>query len=223
MSKLITGQVIASTAVDSHGEALSEEAIRALFAQLKDPSVSFRNHDTSHAPVCRGFNKRLERRPDGSLAIVLDLEVLDEAAFATAGGFSIAFTNRTVRFGTNPSVRILINPRQLDFDSIAQDVGRLLPEGTSVDITERIEKAAIPSEVIIVVSFVAGAIAAGFLNKIGSDLFDYLKKRRAPENPAPQTIHLHVTCDIHRRPVVLLLVADPRATQPRSPAWISRR
>jgi hypothetical protein len=212
MGKVINGQVIASTAVDSHGEALSEEAIRTFFAQLKDPSVSFRNHDTSQVPVCRGFNKRLEWRPDGSLAIVIDLEVLDEAAFATAGGFSIAFTSRTVRFGTNPALRILINPRQLDFDPIAQDVGRLLPEGTSVDVTERIEKAAVPSEVIIIVSFVAGAIATGFMNKVGSDLFDYLKKRRARENPAPPTIHLHVTCEIQRRPVILLLVADPRAT-----------
>src|SRR6266851_853142 len=78
MGRIIKGQVIASTSVDAHGEALPEEAIRTFFEQLKDPSVSFRNHDTSQAPVCRGFNKRLERLPDSSLAIVIDLEVLDE-------------------------------------------------------------------------------------------------------------------------------------------------
>jgi hypothetical protein len=86
------------------------------------------------------------------------------------------------------------------------------PVTSRAEYAERIEKAAVPSEVIIIVSFVAGAIATGFMNKVGSDLFDYLKKRRARENPAPPTIHLHVTCEIQRRPVILLLVADPRAT-----------
>src|SRR6266851_742908 len=166
MGRIIKGQVIASTSVDAHGEALPEEAIRTFFEQLKDPSVSFRNHQTSQAPVCRGFNKRLERLPDSSLAIVIDLEVLDEEAFNAVGGFSIAYTNRTVRFGVNPSVRVLINPRQFDFDQVAQDIGRLLPQGESIDVTERIEKAAIIEVAIIIVAFIASTVAKGFLSKV---------------------------------------------------------
>jgi hypothetical protein len=212
MGRIIRGQVIASTGLDAHGEALPEEAIQRLFEQLQDPSVSFRNHDTSQAPVCRGFNKRLERGADGNLAIVIDLEVLDEAAFNAFGGFSIAFTRGSVRFGSNPAVRVLVNPRHFDFEQVAKEIGDLLPQGESLDVTERIEKTAVLEAAIIVVTFIAGAAAKGFLGKVGGELFDYLKKRRSHASPAEPTIHLHVTCEIRQRPVVLLLVADPLAS-----------
>jgi hypothetical protein len=148
------------------------------------------------------------RLPEGGLAIVIDLEVLNEDAFMAGGGFSIAFTNRTIRFGTNPAVRVLINPRQFAFEEMAHDIGRLLPPGESVDVTERIEKAGVLEAAIIIVTFAASAVASGFFNKAGGELFDYLKKRRSPNTPAEPTIHLHINCEIRRRPVVVLLVAD---------------
>ena len=213
MGRIIRGQVIASTGLDSHGESLSRETIGTLFRQLPEVSFSFRNHDTSAGPVCRGFNKRLKELPAGELAIALDLEVLDEEAFKSAGGFSIAFTNRTIRFGSDPTVKVLVNPRQFPLEQVAQEIGRLLPPGESVDVTERIEKAGVLEAVIIVVVFVAGGIAKGFFSKVGGELFDYLKKRRAGSPPVEPTIHLQVTVEVRKRPVVLLLVADP-ATSP---------
>jgi hypothetical protein len=157
MGRIIRGQVIASTGLDAHGEALPEEAIQRLFEQLQDPS-----------------------------------------AFSAFGGFSIAFTRGSVRFGPNPAV--------------AKEIGDLLPQGESLDVTERIEKTAVLEAAIIVVTFIAGAAAKGFLGKVGGELFDYLKKRRSHASPAEPTIHLHVTCEIRQRPVVLLLVADPLAS-----------
>jgi len=213
MRRIIHGQVIASTALDSHGERLSRDAIETLFRQLPEVSFSFRNHDTSVGPVCRGFNKRLQELPSGEVAIALDLEVLDEEAFKTAGGFSIAFTNRTIRFGSDPAVKVLVNPRQFPFEQVAQEIGRLLPLGESVDVTERIEKAGVLDAAIIVVAFVAGGIAKGFFSKVGGELFDYLKKRRTGSPPVEPTIHLQTTVEVRKRPVVLLLVADP-ATPP---------
>lgn len=209
MGRIITGQVIASTSMDAHGEALGEETIRNLFQQLADLSISFRNHVTSHAPVCRGFNKRLEQLPKDGLAIVVDLEVLDEDAFKQAGGFSIAFTNRTIRFGSDPAIRVLVNPRQFAFEEMARDIGRLLPPGQSIDVTERIEKAAVLEVAIIIVAFAAGAAAKGFFSKVGGELFDYLKKRRSLNTTAEPAIHLQIKCEIRSRPVVVLLVADP--------------
>ncbi len=213
MGRIIRGQVIASTELDSHGERLSRDAIETLFRQLPEISLSFRNHDTSVGPVCRGFNKRLQELPTGELAIVLDLEVLNEGAFETAGGFSIAFTNQTIRFGSDPAVKVLINPRQLPFEQVADEIGRLLPQGESIDVTERIEKAGVLEAAIIVVAFVAGGVAKGLFSRVGSELFDYLKKRRVGSPPVEPTIHLQTTVEVRKRPVVLLLVADP-ATPP---------
>lgn len=209
MGRVIRGQVIASTAVDSHGEQISPEAIESLFRQVQEPWLTYCDHDTSVAPVCRGYNKRLEKRANGELAIVLDLEVLNEEAFAQRGGFSIAFTNRTMRFGDSPAVRILINPRQFGFEQVAYDMGRLLPHGQGIDVTERVEKAAILEGAIIVVAFVIGGIAKGFFSKAGGELYDYLKKLRTGTPPKEPTLHLHATLTVLQKPIVLLLVADP--------------
>jgi hypothetical protein len=85
MGRIIRGQVITSTALDSHGDRLSRETIKKLFQQLPEVWFSFRNHDMSAQPVSRGFNKRLKELPSGELAITLDLEVLDEEAFKSTG------------------------------------------------------------------------------------------------------------------------------------------
>ncbi len=210
MRRIIRGQVIASTALDSHGERLSREAIETLFQQLPEVSFSFRNHDTSVQPVSRGFNKRLQELPSGELAIALDLEVLNEEAFKSTGGYSIAFTGRTIQFGSDPAVRVLVNPRQFPFEEIAEDIAQLLPPDESIDVTERIEKTGIlETAAIIVILFVAGEIAKGFFSKVGSELFDYLKKRCTGNPPTEPRIHLQTTIEIRNSPVVLLLVADP--------------
>ena len=214
MGRIIRGQVITSTALDSHGERLSRETIETLFQQLPEVSLSFRNHDMSVQPVCRGFNKRLQELPTGELAIALDLEVLDEEEFKSTGGYSIAFTNRTIQFGSDPAVKVLVNPRQFPFEEIAEEIGQLLPPGESVDVTERIEKTGIHETVaIFVILFVAGEIAKGFFSKVGGELFDYLKKRRTGNPPTEPMIHLQTAIEVRKSPVVLLLVADP-ATPP---------
>jgi hypothetical protein len=213
MGRIISGQVIASTALDSHGERLSRETIETLFRQLPEVSFSFHNHDTSVGPVCRGFNKHLQELPSGELAIALDLEVLDEEAFQSTGGFSIAFINRTIQFGSDPVVKVLVNPRQFPFDQMAEEIGQLLPPGESIDVSERIEKTGVLETAIIVVAIAVGGVATGFLNKIGAELFDYLKKLRTGNPPTEPTIHVQTTVEVHKRPVVLVLVADP-ATPP---------
>jgi hypothetical protein len=106
MGRVITGQIIASTHLDLIGERLTREELQQLFSQIPQEWVSAVGHDLSRPPIIRGFNKRLEELPDGELAITLDIEVLDEEAFREMGGFSIAFTRETIRFGDGePSIR----------------------------------------------------------------------------------------------------------------------
>ena len=70
------------------------------------------------------FNKRLEVQPDGELAMLLDVEVLNEERFREFGGFSISFSRRKVRIGTGDEfpVRVSINPQQFDFDMSVQEL-----------------------------------------------------------------------------------------------------
>ena len=142
MARTIRGQSIASTHADALGDRITPEILRELFSQLPDESVQTTNHDLSKPPICRGYNKRLERLPDGELALKLDIEVFDEKAFESMGGFSIAFTHLTVRRGEGePAIRVLLNPTQFDFRGAAGAITRLWPPSVTIDVTERVEKA----------------------------------------------------------------------------------
>jgi hypothetical protein len=81
VGRVITGQIIASTHLDSTGERLTREELQQLFSQIPQEWVGAVVHDLSRPPITRSFNKRLEELPDGELAITLDIEVLDEEAF----------------------------------------------------------------------------------------------------------------------------------------------
>src|ERR1043165_3958749 len=99
MLRVVTDQIIASTSLDSHGERLSEAELTSYFEQIAENSVGVSAHDLFQVPAFRSFNKRLWRTPAGALAIVVDVEVLDEERYSTFGGYSIAFTRRHWRFG----------------------------------------------------------------------------------------------------------------------------
>jgi len=207
--RIIENQVVAGTNLDLHGEQIAPEVLVRLFAQMADPMVNHSEHDGTRSPVTRMSNKRLVQRPDGSLAIVVDIEVLDEVEFARMGGFSIAFTNRTIRIGGQPCIQILINPRQLPFEEIARDLAALTPPGYSIDITERIEKTAVADGVIVIVALTVAGVAKGFLSKVGAELFEYLKRRRGGTSTKEPAIQIEGTVDVGGRAVTLLLAVDP--------------
>lgn len=208
MNRVIRDQIIAGTNVDLHGEQISPEALAQFFLQMPDQMVGCDEHDGTQMPSARMSNKRLVTRSDGSLAIVVDVEVLDEVGFSRMGGFSIAFTRRTLRLGGQPCVRILINPRQLPFENMARDIAGFAPPGYAIDITERIEKAAVVDAAIVVVILALGGVAKGFLSKVGAELFEYLKTARGtpPKSPA---IQIEGSVEVAGQPVKLLLAVDP--------------
>lgn len=211
MGRIIKGQVIASTGLDLHGESLTEEMVRIFYEQLPDVIVNNNNHDMSERPVSRGFNKELVTLSSGELAITMDVEVLDEESFAEMGGVSIAFTNHTLRYGdSEPAVRVLVNPRHYDFEEFANELAALKPPGYTLDVTERVEKAAVVEAVIVVVAFAASTFAAGFLTKAGGAFFEYLKQSRGRKKTGEQspTIQLRVEVAVENKLVVVLLQAD---------------
>ena len=179
MGRIIKGQVLATTGLDADRESLSERELTELFVQMSDEFPSTVSHDLSQSPVVRAFNKRLERLPNGDLAIKVDLEVFDEQAFARYGGMSIGFYRRHVRFGAgDPVVSVTINSRQFDFDEAVKDASssiRMRP----MEVVERVEKAFGLETAIITILVTAAAIGgiavreifSGFFNSMGADLY----------------------------------------------------
>lgn len=190
MGRIIHGQVIASTSLDRHGERIPREVLIQLFLQLKErglpPAVK---HDLTLSPIARSSNPRLIELNGDELAIVVDLEVLDENEFSRMGGFSIAFLRNTIRFGEDePVVSILINPQQFDFTESVDHINQAIPRTYTFDVTERVEKAIEIADAIITISLtiasqVALKIAEGFFGAVGERLLDNLKQLRRKDHP----------------------------------------
>jgi hypothetical protein len=126
------------------------------------------NHDLTVAPVARAYNTRLERRGGDVLAIVSDIEILDEAALKAAGvqGFSISYhrTNASVETETE-AVVISFNPQSLDRGAIEAAVEAAdVPDGW-VAISEPSDKA-----LVVALAFVY-IITHGFFDEAGADLY----------------------------------------------------
>src|SRR5262245_59868715 len=125
MARVVRGQIIATTGPDAYGDRIPPDVLRQ-FARQFDQSASGVAHDLSAPPVCRGFNPRIETLDNGELALIVDMEVLDEAAYTSFGGFSISFTRQGIRFGQEPiAVRVYVNPRQFDFPEVVRRVQQL--------------------------------------------------------------------------------------------------
>src|SRR4051794_18990301 len=115
MSRIIEGQTITTTHIDSHGERISREEMTTMFNRRLPYRTMGNNHNLAKLPIARSFNDRLEELPDGELAWKVDVEVFDEDAYAQFGGVSIAFTRRHVRLGRGDAVaKLTLNTRQFD-------------------------------------------------------------------------------------------------------------
>jgi len=202
-----------------HGERLTPVQLELFFQQLPEASFAYNAHDQAKPPVAKGYNKRLERLPNGVLALVLDIEVLDEEAFGQAGGFSIAYTRRTARVGSGePSFRILINPQQFDFDALVEAVTTSTSIDVTVDVTERVEKAeAGQAAFIILAVLLTDAVREtwrGYWNAAGSSLFEHLRKLPRKDKPGGTTnlrLQIDVALAADRTQVILFVEPEVRA------------
>jgi len=167
-------------------------------------------HDVSQRPAVKFLGKHLVRLGGGELTITVDLEVLDEEALAEMGGFSISFTNLTHRYGAGePTIRILVNPLQFDFSEACGVVTECHP-ADCYDVTELIQKAELLATAVIVVGFVGMTVAAGFLDAVGADLYQALRKLRRKDEPSgPTVIQFHLDVRVGSGESRLILVAPP--------------
>jgi hypothetical protein len=218
MGRIIKGQIIASTELDSHGERLTRDQLEDFLQQFPDPHIINDSHDLSRPPIAIGYNKRIDNISNGIAVLKIDIEVINEDTFQKHGGFSISYSRNTIRVGVgDPIFNILINPRQFDFESTARGAIPLVRLGTTIDIIERIEKAELLQDAIIIISLLgmysAAQVVRGFFNAAGADIFRYFKKLIRRDNPsAPTEMHIHLELNINQFPIKVILIDKSNVT-----------
>jgi hypothetical protein len=198
MGRIIKGQVIASTYVDSSGERLTVEQLEGFLSSMPPVSLMNQQHDRSLPPVARGTNPRLETLPDGNHVIRLDLEVLDEEAFSRGGGASIAFATPhaySLRPTDPPEIVLSVVESQVSAEWIR---ALLVSVGGSVVfvVQFRKEKAATPAA-IATLKFATKALASKFLGESAMAAFRKLREGcrellRGEPNGTPEA-RLHIS------------------------------
>ena len=148
-------------------------------------------HDLRRPPLARVVSKRLIER-GGEWAIVGNVEVLDEEAFANFGGYSVAFSAERQRVFNFGDLIVSFNPRQLDSDvlraTVPAEVG-----GHHVELVERIEKASVLELALIyIMCQVPGEAWKGFWGAAGADLWQSLSKLRRKEGDRQKPIEVAI-------------------------------
>jgi hypothetical protein len=215
MGRIITGQTVAGTSLDSHGDRISPDELRYLFEQWGEDIPAGVAHDLSRPPAFRAFNVRIEALPDGELALKVDLEVLNEEEFANFGGFSIGFTRRHVRFGDGAvEAQISVNSRQFDFEAVVSEVQQVITPPHTIEVVERVEKGDLLTTAIVVIGvWAVSHTLKGFFNAAGGSLFEAVRRLRRKDEPgAPTVVQFHLHLHQERPLPVLILVVDPECT-----------
>ena len=174
---LLLRQPIVSTALDAHGERLSKEELRSLFDALPWELVVNDNHDMSLPSTAVARNLEFVALDSGEWAIVADITVDDEELLAKRGGFSMAWLAAayTVFPNRDPDIQVLFNPRVFK-TAFALSLATTSDENVNIVACELKQKGLIATA-ILVVQFLGGAALAGFIGKVGSDVYDKLLLR----------------------------------------------
>jgi hypothetical protein len=193
MGRIVRDHVAASTNVDLHGERIPPETLREIFDDMPESFLLNHEHSLSRPPVGRAFNKRLVELDGGALAILLDVEVLDEEAYERSRGMSISVTSRQPVLSEPGSVltaQVLFDPNQFDSDGVAAALTGLGTEEYGLIAIERRQKYHVGEEythLVQVGSGIENDIWVGFWTAVGVKLLDILFKTK-PKTPAEEVV-----------------------------------
>jgi hypothetical protein len=173
--RTIRGQILASTNLDLHGEKLTEDQLRKLFEQTPLESILNKDHDMSKSAVGRMYNKQFVKLDSGEFAIAVDIDILDEAAYATGGGFSISYIRN--HYSINPNrkaeIEILFNPRIFKLEEFKPLIN-LSTDELQIDAAELVQKG-LETITLLILGFIGVQVASGFFKQLGSDAYKNLK------------------------------------------------
>lgn len=201
----LLNQPIISTSLDAHGERLTLEELRELFDGLPNELVINDSHDLSLPSAAVARNIHLSQLESGDWAIVADIEVADETLFEKRGGFSMAWLAASYTYAPDrePDIQVLFNPRIFKAE-LGVEVASIT-DTTSNIVGRELKQKGLEPTAILIVQFISASILAGFIGKLGSDLYDILlaKLSRARDyliNPSTEIVLVQFLVPRHLNP-----------------------
>jgi hypothetical protein len=166
--------IIATSHIDSQNERMTLAALESMVEQINTQRIPMSiEHDPRIPPQGRVVSAQLEELDDGEFAVVAISEVFEE-------GDEIEFRDdgREMplrEFGDDNLYIIYDNSyRDQSDQELLEEMRTLVSGGTS----EYVKKSLDPITVLIIASgFIAGNIASGFFQKVGSDAWDSFKDK----------------------------------------------
>jgi hypothetical protein len=222
MTRIIREQVITTSGPDLDGPGFTRDEIRYIFEKMPESAPLIARHDMTTEPIARSYNKRLKELSNGELAVTVDIEVFNEAAFGQFGGMSIGLVRSVMVVGNGPGEgAITVNTKQFDAAWLAKELDAELGSKYRVEVVERVEKTAeLTAAIVVVAGFVGLKILESFIGGVGADLYAFVKSRlrRRDDPAAPIQVHIHLHLHHEEKtPVVVLNVApDVTADQLRA-------
>ncbi len=192
---------MATTHVDSHGEALAREALVGMADHIAACYVPFGvGHDPRIPPIGRIVSARVETDADGESALVGEIEIFEDGDASTRSGDRVTL----LRFQESTQLAV-VDDRAFRGPEDQSLIGNIRTGLQATAYTER-KKAAEPIAVLTIAgcSFAAGAFATGFFGEMGKDAWGVAKKQlgelfgRQRDVPA-QLLNLEHTIDFEGR------------------------
>ncbi len=170
----IVRSIIASTHVDQHGDALTKELLEEAAAQVRLNYIPMlKNHDPRIPLLGRMVNAEVTKLPDGHFALVATSEV-----FESSDKIEIKKDDKEIILRTFDQNKITIVSDRSYRNSHDQEVLQELSCLPEIKIEAKEKKAIEPISILLIaLSASLAAFTSGFLNKMGADVWDYLKPR----------------------------------------------
>jgi hypothetical protein len=165
--------IMATSHLDSHGDILTREFLESLARRVNTNAIPLGvEHDPRIPPIGRITSARVTTLEDGAFAVEAEAEVFEPG------------DNPPLIGGREIPLRVpLEHHLQVSYDRSFYDEEsqRLINEIAALfksDPVREEKKALDPVTILTIVgAFTLGGVASGFLNKIGSDLLDAVKKK----------------------------------------------
>jgi hypothetical protein len=204
---------LATTHVDRHGDRLAPEALEGMAKQIAEAYVPILNEHDIRMPLGRVTSAQVVELPDGELALEAECEYWEQSdTIQSARG-----DGRLMRLQLPEPEIFSIAYDRVAFDE--EDIGELREIAQLVgDEPHSVgKKAAEPVATLVIAGgvFIAGSIAAGFLSKLGGDLYEGLKTRLQKfirRQQKKMVVDFHFTALVEpRRLEVHIVVEEPTA------------
>ena len=211
-----TREIAATTHLDLHHERLASSALEGMARQIRERYVPVMwNHDIRFPPLGRVTSARVVDLDDGEQALETESEIWEsgDPIASLAGDGRVLVKEHFDAPGFE--VRVDRGFRSEEDRQATVEIAQLDGRGRRPVLVGK--KALEPDPVLVIaVGTIAGAIALGFFQRLGEDIYEQLKSRLArlvSEREQPLLIDFDITFEHDGRKTLHVLLHGPSSAQ----------